>query len=155
MSNDRQNIIKIGKIIVDAQEEIGNIREVLKNLPGFPQGKVPVDVKIFSDRIELMNKNLQNCKNGCVEFLVNEDTKEPQSFKHFNSNQTPSAILPPGQSTLNNTQQLHMQAMHMQKLHNKQIHMDANDHLASKLSNFNNRITSDDLSQSTSMNKGD
>jgi hypothetical protein len=56
-------------------------------LPGFPQGKVPADVKTFNDRMDIFNKNLQNRKNELVEFLVNEETKEPQTFRHFKQDQ--------------------------------------------------------------------
>lgn len=47
--------------------------------------------------MDAFNKNLQNCKNECVEFLVNEETKEPQSFRHFKNENL---------NMLNNNQQL-------------------------------------------------
>jgi len=52
-------------------------------MPGFPQGKVPIEVSSFHNKLEKLNTKLQGYKGNVVEILIGEDSKSPQDFIHF------------------------------------------------------------------------
>lgn len=88
MSVAKENLLSVGKLIIDLQDELGDIREVLKNMPGFPQGKVPIEVSSLHNKLENLNLKLQEKKGNVVDLLLNEQANAPQKFSHFISDDT-------------------------------------------------------------------
>lgn len=52
LMSERDKLFEVGKIIVNVQDEISSIREILNNLPGFPQGQVPQEVSSLHNKLE-------------------------------------------------------------------------------------------------------
>ena len=57
--SSEQNKQLVDNLIVEVQSEIENIKSFLSNLPVFPQGHVPLEISSFHNKIEHLNRQLE------------------------------------------------------------------------------------------------
>jgi hypothetical protein len=70
----------IGKVIVNVQDELKSLKSVLNNLPGFPEGKVPLQFSKLHGQLDKIENNLQGQKNTIITNIMNEGTNTTQDI---------------------------------------------------------------------------
>lgn len=63
-------------------EDIENINNVLKKMPGFSEGRVPEQLQKFDNQLVEFKKRITNCKFKMADSILN-DNITTQQFMHF------------------------------------------------------------------------